>query len=274
MRIGQAGAAVGQVVNHIATLQSDGNMFIDAGRVSNESNPVTVSQSSNQTVLKQMLLAPYGEATRGGYAKAAPPYSLFTMVNDENFVTTFTHTSSCPEQGCGVYDQQPFSIKILNDDKQRHVLTVAFQYDTFIVNESRARYITGGKHDGGGTGIQGDALTFSKGGPVDVYYFGNPVNGQYTVFGFDFGMTPYNPNVNLLPKDLANIAVVGRDAIAKPGELSRVTTTRVSVDVASGSANPGRILVGGGMSINSGDVANIYSSISVGGNQGLRTRIA
>ncbi|MEO3957483.1 hemagglutinin repeat-containing protein [Chromobacterium piscinae] len=50
MRIGQAGAAVGQVVNHIATLQSDGNMFIEAGRVSNESNQVSVQQVASQTV--------------------------------------------------------------------------------------------------------------------------------------------------------------------------------------------------------------------------------
>ncbi|MBP4048560.1 hemagglutinin repeat-containing protein [Chromobacterium violaceum] len=55
MRIGQSGAAVGQVVNHIATLQSDGNMFIDAGRVSNESNDVTVHQEVRQSVENKPL---------------------------------------------------------------------------------------------------------------------------------------------------------------------------------------------------------------------------
>ncbi|MDE1711510.1 hemagglutinin repeat-containing protein (plasmid) [Chromobacterium amazonense] len=35
MRIGQSGVQVGQVVNHIATLQSDGNMFIEAKRLQN-----------------------------------------------------------------------------------------------------------------------------------------------------------------------------------------------------------------------------------------------
>ncbi|POB00317.1 hypothetical protein C2134_02660, partial [Chromobacterium sinusclupearum] len=49
MHIGQAGASVGQVINHIATLQSDGNMFIDAGRVSNESNSITLRQEVSQT---------------------------------------------------------------------------------------------------------------------------------------------------------------------------------------------------------------------------------
>ncbi|WP_426715810.1 hemagglutinin repeat-containing protein, partial [Chromobacterium violaceum] len=41
MRIGQSGAQVGQVLNHIATLQSDGNMYIEAGRLQNSTSAPT-----------------------------------------------------------------------------------------------------------------------------------------------------------------------------------------------------------------------------------------
>ncbi|AVG17720.1 hypothetical protein CFN79_18645 [Chromobacterium vaccinii] len=65
MRIGQSGAAAGQVVNHIATLQSDGNMFIEAGRVSNESNPVSVvTNNSKQTVARDAFSIPFRETNR------------------------------------------------------------------------------------------------------------------------------------------------------------------------------------------------------------------
>ncbi|MEN7431795.1 hemagglutinin repeat-containing protein [Chromobacterium sp. TRC.1.1.SA] len=65
MRIGKSGAATGQVVNHIATLQSDGNMFIEAGRVSNESNPVSVvTNNSKQTVARDAFSIPFRETNR------------------------------------------------------------------------------------------------------------------------------------------------------------------------------------------------------------------
>ncbi|ERE06449.1 two-partner secretion domain-containing protein [Pseudogulbenkiania ferrooxidans] len=268
MRIGQSGAAVGQVVNHIATLQSDGNMFIEAGRVSNESNPVTVSQSTSQSSASKTLLTPYGEAAQHspGDARNAPPYNLTMLRDGDSYFIGFGVPSGCPEWGCGVYGSDEVRIKVLKDDRSSHVLTVAFIDGYSMTDQSGTGYVASGKNEGSRTNSRGVQTSFGKDVPTDVYYFGSPVNGQYSVFGFDFGKPPYDPNVNLLPKDLASVAVAGRDIIAKSGEVSRVTTTRISVDAASGSANPGRILVGGSMNIKSSDVANTYSSIAVRGN--------
>ncbi|OHX20051.1 hemagglutinin repeat-containing protein, partial [Chromobacterium sphagni] len=268
MRIGQAGAKTGQVVNHVATLQSDGNMLIEAGRVSNESNPVSVSQSSSQSSTSKTVLTPYGEAAQhsSGDARNAPPYSLTMLGDGESYFIGFNTSGSCPEQGCGVYGADDVRIKVLKDDRSRHVLTVAFVDGYSMTDQSGTGYIASGKNAGQRAGGRGGQVSFGRNVPTDVYYFGNPVNGQYSVFGFDFGKPPYDPNINLLPQDLANVAVSGRDVIANPGEVYRVTTTRVAIDVASGLANPGRILVGGSMNVSSGDVANTYSSISVGGN--------
>ena len=269
MRIGQAGAQTGQVVNHVATLQSDGNMSIDAGRVSNESNPVSVVQSVSQSSVSRATLSEYGEATRSSPSQLidSSAYKIFKLRDGDNYYTGFNTSSSCPEQGCGFYDASQFSIRIVNDDRTGHVLTVVSDSNLYLRDVSQSSYRRGGKYDGGLiTGPGTENRIFEAGKATKVYYFGNPGSEGYDVIGFDFGKPPYDPGVNLLPQDLARVAVVGRDSIAKPGEQSRVTTTRVSVDVASGAANPGRILVGGSMSVSSGDVANTYSSIAVGDN--------
>ncbi|QND84715.1 hemagglutination activity domain-containing large exoprotein [Chromobacterium vaccinii] len=243
MRIGQSGAAVGQVVNHIATLQSDGNMFIEAGRVSNESNPVVISKSEfSSAVTKQVYQVSLVTRTRcvsvhdgGGkcFDYSAPNYEIIGFSNGERRDLE-TYTSPCGNSNhCGSHTTATsYNYYIASDDRENQVLTVKMRESA---NYSATYYYF--KRDG------------------EVYYY----------------LPGYDPaknilaNVEILPQEIVSGLVKGRDELAQPGESYRTTTTKTSVDVMGESSQSARMLIGGDLSVDGGGVYNRYSSIATGG---------
>ncbi|MBK0413504.1 hemagglutinin repeat-containing protein [Chromobacterium haemolyticum] len=257
MRIGKAGAAAGQVINHVATLQSDGNMFIDAGRVSNEASPVAISQSSSKSIQTKTTFKGYG---------AAAKTSLFNQVRSgEVSFSGFNFSSSCPEQGCDMYGADFHTFKIIGVNSDRRSITVIDPNGVVLQDISQSYTKTGGRNEGQLVLVYGEVKVLSlPGQPFELYYFGEPRNGQYSVIGLDYGVTPFDPNVHLLPSAWANYAVKGRDLVAAQDEVSRTTTTQVAIDVASGSTARASLLAGRSLVVNSSSIENKYSSISVG----------
>ncbi|MBX9296867.1 hemagglutinin repeat-containing protein, partial [Chromobacterium vaccinii] len=274
MRIGQAGAAVGQVVNHIATLQSDGNMFIEAGRVSNESNPVTVTQSSTTaTVKKETYRLPravtsYTECGHDG--RNSCPSGWVDYVGRYDFVDGIQVLSryvqnECNGDHCGSGYYESTRYTLLNDDKQSQLLTI---------RKERTR---DGRWDS-----RWNISSIEK-----VYYVKRDRGGYVYLPGFD-------PSVNLMPNSLPDVAsaisplaveltkpemIYGdfkskttlADAsrlseVAGRFEASREIKTTTTIDMSSGGVSPSKILVGKGMVVSAGELSNKYSDISVGSN--------
>lgn len=134
MRIGQSGAAVGQVVNHIATLQSDGNMFIEAGRVSNESNPISVTvstlDSSERKTLYQFptmvkeITSYCGHDGRGHCAADTRPYvGFFDFSKGEDYGSLYPYYN-CTANHCSPPKHDELRYRLISDDSSSHLLTV------------------------------------------------------------------------------------------------------------------------------------------------------
>ncbi|MBA8737071.1 hemagglutinin repeat-containing protein, partial [Chromobacterium violaceum] len=91
MRIGQAGAQVGQVINHVATLQSDSNMSIWAGGVSNEANPVAITQKIERKGISSHPIGDgclygrnkWGECNGGETAAPDGYYSVYDLITTD-----------------------------------------------------------------------------------------------------------------------------------------------------------------------------------------------
>ncbi|MCD0491157.1 hemagglutinin repeat-containing protein [Chromobacterium violaceum] len=265
MRIGQSGAAVGQVVNHIATLQSDGNMFIEAGRVSNESNPVTVSTTTSKT-----------ETTKRPYGYFSTALSYTTCGKDSTF--------TCVDKQMEYVGYVDFvgawaaNYSLVSDDVVNRKLT--FRMGSAAVGTIQTvSYI--GKYGSGyvySPGFDADKNTILSTYPKQIYglsplqmesaqqvwsvveqYGGNygqmAVGGQPTYQG---GYSVVIPLAQIVQSDSRNV-------VASPKEAQRTTETTISTDVASGAPLGAKILVGGQLSISANDIANVYSAIATSG---------
>ncbi|OHX14463.1 hypothetical protein BI347_13830 [Chromobacterium sphagni] len=239
MRIGQAGAKTGQVVNHVATLQSDGNMFIEAGRVSNESNPIQVSQAveTRQEVRDLMkgsanvISLSFVSGTNvqmsvsseedpgyrfGGHQRPVYNYikrEITSVDLNNKFIDVLTYTASSPWQE-----------------------TASPRWNEFFGMKFPPK-------------------------SERIYFFNKSGDTYQAILGYD-------PNSQLLPSgnaQLQALAIDGRDYIAGATEGRRASTVVVNVDRASGQVNPAKILVGGGLVGNIGTFANQYSAVMVGG---------
>ncbi|KMN90993.1 hypothetical protein VL04_06725, partial [Chromobacterium violaceum] len=274
MRIGQSGAAAGQVVNHIATLQSDGNMFIEAGRVSNESNPVTITQSlTTVTVKKETYHLPravtsYTECGHDG--RNSCPTGWVDYVGRYDFVDGIQVLgryvqNECNGDHCGSGYYESTRYTLLNDDKQSQLLTI---------RKERAR---DGRWD--------SRWNISS---IEKVYYVKRDGGGYVYFpGFD-------PSVNLMPDSLPDVAsaisplaveltkpemiygdfkskttladVSRLSEVAGRLEASREIKTTTTIDMSSGGISPSKILVGKSMVVSAREFSNKYSDISVGSN--------
>ncbi|NHR06436.1 filamentous hemagglutinin N-terminal domain-containing protein [Chromobacterium haemolyticum] len=242
MRIGKAGAAVGQVINHVATLQSDGNMFIDAGRVSNESSVLLVTQKSEQYIESRKLLPGY---------KGVENFNFSSGVNVVEWMTTELESNSCITRGTSCHDVTVYNYlkrEVVSDDPVNKVLTVK------TIGASSRREPTANPRWGGLFG----ASTLKE---EKIYYFDKRDGVYSAIIGFD-------PKLHLLPNDLKGIAekaVAGRDFVAESGEVERVSTVSVVTDHVEGELLPSRVFVGKDFFVNSMAVQNKYSTIAIGG---------
>ncbi|WP_434634720.1 hemagglutinin repeat-containing protein [Chromobacterium sp. CV08] len=275
MRIGQAGAAAGQVVNHIATLQSDGNMFIEAGRVSNESNPVTVSQSSTTVTSEKTTyqiptyVTSYTECGHDGMRSCASGYMAyvgqFNFLNGLDLSTQHVY-NDCSGNHCHSTPDQVVKYRFVSDDQKNQILTVRRDYDgtpPFWLGKQPEDTMTvyylwrdGNRY----TFLPGfdpnkNLASLDSPFPVRPIRMGDMLSSWEPGAAYKGGMGPVvslsntNPNIE----------------IAHSGEFSRVTTTTIVTDVASGFVQPARLLVGGDLHVSSGEIYNQYSSISTGG---------
>ncbi|MCD5360615.1 hemagglutinin repeat-containing protein [Chromobacterium aquaticum] len=89
MRIGKAGVAVGQVINHVATMQADRNIDINVGNLTNEANGVVISQkesSSTETKPLQKFFPVWCEEPLG-YGCNGLYYDIWRTVGTAYIVT-------------------------------------------------------------------------------------------------------------------------------------------------------------------------------------------
>ncbi|QRO33536.1 hemagglutinin repeat-containing protein [Chromobacterium violaceum] len=274
MRIGQSGAAVGQVVNHIATLQSDGNMFIEAGRVSNESNPVSVTQTSSSTVTSKTVyrvpsfVTGYegcGHDGRNACATGSISYvGAFNFIDGVDVSTQHVYTE-CNGDHCHEMPDQVVKYRLVSDDVKNQVLTVRREYDGTGLGwwnrppELMTFYYI--NRDGGGyVYLPGfdpakNLAPMESYGPVQAISMGAmsstwaPYQGYHGGRGITVSLHNTNPNID----------------VARVNEISRNTTITNTIDVASGSALSAHLLVGGDFVVNGGRLDNQYSSIMAGG---------
>ncbi|WP_235089050.1 hemagglutinin repeat-containing protein [Chromobacterium sp. Beijing] len=274
MRIGKAGAAAGQVINHVATLQSDGNMFIDAGRVSNEANPVFVSQTSSfSTTTKTAYRVPSmatGYEGCGHDGRNACATGNISYVGKFNFVAgvdvSVQHLyTECNGDHCHDIPDQIIKYRFVSDDVKNQVLTVRREYGSNLIRwggslpETMTVYYI--NRDGGayvflpGFDPAKNLAPMADSGRVQAISMGQiysswaPFQGYKGGAGITVSLNNSNPNID----------------VARPNELSRVTTVTQTIDVASGSAQPARLLVGRNLSVGSQDFSNQYSYVATGG---------
>nr|WP_268753715.1 hemagglutinin repeat-containing protein [Chromobacterium vaccinii] len=272
MRIGQSGAAVGQVVNHIATLQSDGNMFIEAGRVSNQSNPVQVTtETSTRQETRTVFLKDIAALVGGNALGSSLDFSLFAkdaaaLAGGNAPVKSLDFSSGSNVEESVLRQDDP---SYRNGGKYIPVYSYV-KRDVVAVNESE-KYIdvlvsTASNVWGGTSSPRWGMGTFlfpvaALNRPERIYYFRKEGNVYDFINGFD-------PSKYLLPSDLKNInsvVVPGRDFVALPGEGNRVSTIATTIDHISETASPAKMLVGGNVQANVGGFVNQYSSIAAGG---------
>ncbi|MCD4505200.1 hemagglutinin repeat-containing protein [Chromobacterium piscinae] len=274
MRIGQSGAAVGQVVNHIATLQADGNMFIEAGRVSNESNPVSVTQTSSSTVTSKTVyrvpsfVTGYegcGHDGRNACATGSISYvGAFNFIDGVDVSTQHVYTE-CNGDHCHEMPDQVVKYRLVSDDVKNQVLTVRREYDGTGFGwwnrppELMTFYYI--NRDGGGyVYLPGfdpakNLAPMESYGPVQAISMGAmsstwaPYQGYHGGRGATVSLHNTNPNID----------------VARVNEISRNTTITNTIDVASGSALSAHLLVGGDFVVDGGRLDNQYSSIMAGG---------
>lgn len=274
MRIGKAGAAAGQVINHVATLQSDGNMFIDAGRVSNEANPVFVSQTSSfSTTTKTAYRVPSmatGYEGCGHDGRNACATGNISYVGKFNFVAgvdvSVQHLyTECNGDHCHDIPDQIIKYKFVSDDVKNQVLTFRREYDSnsmrwgsslpetmtvYYINRDCGAYVFLPGFDPAKNlapvADSGRVQAISMG---QMYSSWAPFQGYKGGAGIAVSLNNGNPNID----------------VARPNELSRVTTVTQTIDVASGSAQPARLLVGRNLSVGSQDFSNQYSYVATGG---------
>ncbi|MBN3005731.1 hemagglutinin repeat-containing protein [Chromobacterium alkanivorans] len=249
MRIGKAGAAAGQVINHVATLQSDGNMFIDAGRVSNEANPIEVlpSKESVESYRKTLYLLPsvvYEHVSCGkdgaGQCDRSISYvgfvSLSGVVSVDEERKYITVRGSAGSKAVSI----PYFLKVGSGWQAGYYYLPGYDPKKHIL-PTTSRQLLSGNLDPMVFGY-GVAESFMSGGVVDGYGAAQKIN------------------IYPLP-----ISVAGRDEVGVPGEMARNYSVSVKTDVATGSGAGARLSVAGDLSIQSSDVLNKYSSISAGG---------
>ncbi|WP_235429533.1 hemagglutinin repeat-containing protein [Chromobacterium vaccinii] len=289
MRIGQSGAAVGQVVNHIATLQSDGNMFIEAGRVSNESNPISVTvstlDSSERKTLYQFptmvkeITSYCGHDGRGHCAADTRPYvGFFDFSKGEDYGSLYPYYN-CTANHCFPPEHDELRYRLISDDSSSHLLTVERKVFNNHAGNSRLLSST-----------------------VENYYYLSKNGSQYVYpIGFD-------PAKNFLPSDSAiqrslatgyyavprgeiesragknnymydefdqfDMSLVrkaglrGSDFPFEKGadrEVFRDVRKVITTDQSSGSASAANLYSGRDLVVNADQFYNRYSNVSVGG---------
>ena len=303
MRIGKAGAAAGQVINHVATLQSDGNMFIDAGRVSNEANSVLVTQSvvtssyskKAYTAIPQVILS-YRSCGRDDSGSCPDKVMSYVGVIGFDSGVNFGHWQRYQSQGNSdrggvrAYDNY-VKYTLLSEDVVNKVITARYEtcestikrqcnynwvaVSTEIVKipyfkkESNRYYYLPGYDFEKNTLTNGVAERANALSPAEILQAqeaGRSYKGDHA--GGDYYV--YRGNQGQVVQIPNGGIVTGRDVVSQPGEVSRVSTQVAMLDVASDSMTPAKILVGGALAIDSRDVSNKYSSISTGKDLVLR----
>nr|WP_244999969.1 hemagglutinin repeat-containing protein [Chromobacterium violaceum] len=289
MRIGQSGAAVGQVVNHIATLQSDGNMFIEAGRVSNESNPISVTvstlDSSERKTLYQFptmvkeITSYCGHDGRGHCAADTRPYvGFFDFSKGEDYGSLYPYYN-CTANHCSPPKHDELRYRLISDDSSSHLLTV----ERKVFNNYGGNY----------------RLLSST---VENYYYLSRNGSQYVYpIGFD-------PAKNFLPSDSAiqrslatgyyavprgeiesragknnymydefdqfDLSLVRKAGLGDSDfpfekgvdrEVFRDVRKVITTDQSSGSASAANLYSGRDLVVNADQFYNRYSNVSVGG---------
>ncbi|MCS3806541.1 filamentous hemagglutinin [Chromobacterium alkanivorans] len=304
MRIGKAGVAAGQVINHVATLQSDGNMFIGAGRVSNEANSVLVTQSvvtssyskKAYTAIPQVILS-YRSCGRDDSGSCPDKVMSYVGVIGFDSGVNFGHWQRYQSQGNSdrggvrAYDNY-VKYTLLSEDVVNKVITARYEtcestikrqcnynwvaVSTEIVKipyfkkESNRYYYLPGYDFEKNTLTNGVAERANALSPAEILQAqeaGRPYKGDHA--GGDYYV--YRGNQGQVVQIPNGGIVTGRDVVSQPGEVSRVSTQVAMLDVASDSMTPAKILVGGALAIDSRDVSNKYSSISTGKDLVLRT---
>ncbi|OBU87452.1 hemagglutinin repeat-containing protein [Chromobacterium subtsugae] len=289
MRIGQAGAKTGQVVNHVATLQSDGNMFIDAGRVSNESNPVvttvSTSDSSERKTLYQFpemvkaITSYCGHDGRGHCMAETRPYvGVFDFGKGEDYSSLYPFYD-CSANHCFPPDTEDLRYRLISDDSSTHRLTV----ERMVFKNHR-----------------GDSK-FSSSSIENYYYLSRDGSRYIYPVGFD-------PAKNFLPSDsviqnrlipeflavprgelesragkpdymyddldVFNLGLVKKVELGAAdfpyekgvsGELFHDVKKTISIDRASASVNAANLYSGGDLVVNADQVVNRYSKVAIGG---------
>ncbi|WP_236687517.1 hemagglutinin repeat-containing protein [Chromobacterium subtsugae] len=248
MRIGQAGAKTGQVVNHVATLQSDGNMFIDAGRVSNESNSVAVTEESSYLDSSKVTY----QIPQLVIRREVPLHDGMGHVFYENRsdVRSFDFSNGADVQYAEVR-------KSCNSDHCGNLSAIQNIKYQLVSDDEVGRFLTVRKEVSGGWNFNAAPVV-----SVENFYYVDHVASRYTYFpGFD-------PNKNLfpsvLPDDVKTISSAGFD-VARVGEVSRATKTTIVIDKVNNEPVQAKLLAGGQVVVNAGEFVNQYSSVMVGG---------
>nr|WP_231581064.1 hemagglutinin repeat-containing protein [Chromobacterium sp. LK1] len=294
MRIGKAGAAVGQVINHVAILQSEGNMFIEAGRVSNEATPVSITQSkvtssssrTAYTILPEAVIS-YRSCGRDDSSTCPDRKISYIGVISFDSGVSFGRWQRYQSEGRNGVGKRDNFVKytFMAEDEVNKIITAKYetcqwalgrQCDSkwyaetssvvkipYFKKENGKYYYLPGYDYEKNTLVYGVANNANALSPAEILQAqeamrpnkGDQAGTDYYTYQGNRGEFVSIPNGGV---------VAGRDVISQPIEVSRVTTQVATLDVASGSVVAAKILVGGSLIIGSTDVANKYSSIAVG----------
>ncbi len=263
--IGRADRPTQEVRNTVATIEAGGNATVYAGTVSNESNPVTVTQtttSSSKTLTTMSLpsACSYGEAPGTGHNSGGG--GRWTCSSSFNFVGNLDFANGSSQ----TYGNVTYTL--LNDDTANKAITVRVQTEGAPTSQTQQYYY------------------FSRSGSSYFYLPGFDPNTtmlsafnsttatvwnpqQIAAYNAQIASDPsatFSPGGSHISVSIDGALVSGRDTLAQDREKSRTTTTQVTTDHASGTANGAKWWVGGDLNFNAQTVVNRYSAIAAQGN--------
>ncbi|AXT46119.1 hemagglutinin repeat-containing protein [Chromobacterium rhizoryzae] len=296
MRIGKAGAAAGQVINHVATLQSDGNLFVDASGLRNESAAIALKTNSlERTEQRSLYKYPVmlvgvtdncGHDGRGLCSPIIRPYvGKFDFKNGVD-VSWKVFYQSC-DRSCGPAPYYLLNYRVVKDDVQHNLLTVERKVE---VPDSGGRIIEVKTEQYYYISKKNDRYVYLVGFDPNKHLF--PVNGQVwasnmltdarvMTAGEMESRLPPNNDYRHYVGDGVELSVFAREGkgqvvdlssispnlpLANPGEFARVTKINEAVDVAVEGERSGGFYVGGDARFNVVEGVNEYGDILVGGN--------
>ncbi|KMN83988.1 hypothetical protein VK98_00790 [Chromobacterium sp. LK11] len=268
MRIGKAGAAAGQVINHVATLQADGGLSVDADAVHNSGEKLRVDRVVEQSVVEREVYQYKTAVTGVVEGNCGGSRTCYYRVSYIGYVVPGVIYQYF---GAGGAKGRYVKYEVLSNDVERSKLVlkkIPYVYSGDYVPDQWGR-------------VSVEEISYFKKDEKGYFYLPgyDPARYVLPVDGFrGVAMNPADLSSNFDWQNFYNtnrgvgvaftsgeVRVEGRDDIAVKGEKARVSTTLKTLEKSEGGKEGARFLIGGDLRVNAVELKNEYADILVSG---------